>query len=113
MGGDRDRRAARRSRGSTATPKYGIDHAVTFARVQEIIGKRCVPCHSSHPTDPIFTAPPNNVVFETPEQIKLMAPRIRERAVESKTMPFLNKTQITPLERAELGRWIADGAKLQ
>jgi len=28
-------------------------------------------------------------------------------------MPFLNRTAITPLERAELARWIADGAKLQ
>jgi uncharacterized membrane protein len=83
----------------------------TFA--QEIIVKRCVPCHSTHPADPAFPAPPNNIVFETPEQIKLMVPRIRERAVESKTMPFLNKTQISPLERAELGKWIVDGARLQ
>ena len=83
------------------------------ARAQEIIVKRCMPCHSTHPADPAFPAPPNNIVFETPEQIKLMVPRIRERAVESKTMPFLNKTQITPLERAELGKWIADGARLQ
>ena len=37
----------------------------------------------------------------------------QERAIQSKTMPFLNKTQITPLERAELGKWVADGAKLQ
>ncbi|HEY0190846.1 MAG TPA: urate hydroxylase PuuD [Kofleriaceae bacterium] len=90
-----------------------VDHPVDFARAQAIIVERCVPCHSSHPTDPGFTAPPNNVVFETPDQIKLMVPRIRERAVESKTMPFLNKTKITALERAELGRWITDGAHLQ
>ena len=96
-----------------AAPEVEVDHAVGFARAQEIIVKRCVPCHSSHPTDPAFPAPPNNVVFETADQIKLMVPRIRERAVESKTMPFLNRTQITPLERAELGKWIADGAHLQ
>ena len=96
-----------------AAPEVDVNHPVDFARAQEIIVKRCVPCHSSHPTDPTFPAPPNNVVFETPDQIKLMVPRIRERAIESKTMPFLNKTQITPLERAELGRWISDGARLQ
>lgn len=90
-----------------------VDHPVDFARAQAIIVQRCVPCHSTHPTDTAFTAPPNNVVFETADQIKLMVPRIRERAVESKTMPFLNKTNITPLERAELGKWIADGAHLQ
>ena len=96
-----------------AAPEVVINHAVDFARAQEIIIKRCVPCHSTHPADPAFPAPPNNVVFETAEQIKLMVPRIRERAVESKTMPFLNKTAITATERAELGKWIADGARLQ
>jgi uncharacterized membrane protein len=96
-----------------APPEVEINHPVDFARAQEIIIKRCVPCHATHPADPAFPAPPNNIVFETAEQIKLMVPRIRERAVESKTMPFLNKTAITVVERAELGKWIADGAKLQ
>jgi uncharacterized membrane protein len=96
-----------------AAPAVEVTHAVGFDRAQDILVKRCVPCHSTHPADPAFPAPPNNVVFETADQIKLMVPRIRERAVESKTMPFLNRTQITPLERAELGRWIADGARLQ
>lgn len=96
-----------------AVPEVDVNYAVPFARSQDIIVKRCVPCHSSHPTDPAFPAPPNNVVFETAEQIKLMVPRIRERAVQSKTMPFLNRTAITPTERAELGKWIADGARLQ
>jgi uncharacterized membrane protein len=96
-----------------ARPEVDINYEVGFARAQEILVKRCVPCHSSHPSDPMFPVPPNNVVFETAEQIKLMVPRIRERAVASKTMPFLNKTAITSVERAELGKWIADGARLQ
>jgi uncharacterized membrane protein len=96
-----------------AAPDVDVNYPVGFARAQEVIVKRCVPCHSTHPAFPEFPAPPNNVVFETAEQIKLMVPRIRERAVESKTMPFLNRTQITPVERAELGKWIADGARLQ
>ena len=96
-----------------AAPEIDVNYPVGFARAQEVIVKRCVPCHSTHPAFPEFPAPPNNIVFETPEQIKLMVPRIRERAVESKTMPFLNRTQITPVERAELGKWIADGARLQ
>jgi uncharacterized membrane protein len=96
-----------------APPEVDVDHPVGFARAQEIIVQRCVPCHSTHPTDAAFAAPPNNVVFESPDQIKTMVPRILERAVKSKTMPFLNRTSITPLERAELGRWIADGAQLQ
>jgi uncharacterized membrane protein len=44
-------------------------------------------------------------------QIVAMAPRIRERAVVTRTMPLANKTGITDAERALLGRWIEQGAK--
>jgi uncharacterized membrane protein len=88
------------------------DHPVSFARAHAIISERCVRCHSQHPADEVFTSPPSGVMFDTPEQIKLMAQRIRVRAVELQTMPFNNKTGITPEERSELGRWIADGAEL-
>jgi uncharacterized membrane protein len=90
-----------------------VSGEINFARAQEIIVKRCMPCHSSHPTDDMFKVAPNNVKFDTPEQIQLMAPRILERAVRQRTMPLINKTQITDLERAELGAWIDAGAKLQ
>ena len=86
---------------------------VTFARAQEIIVHRCMVCHSSHPTDDVFKVAPNNVMFDTPEGIVLMKDRILERAVRQRTMPLVNKTKITDLERAELGAWIEQGAKLQ
>jgi uncharacterized membrane protein len=86
---------------------------VTFARAQEIIVKRCMRCHSSHPTDDTFKVAPNNVKFDTPEQIQQMAARIRDRAVRQRTMPLVNKTQMTDLERAELGAWIETGARLE
>jgi len=84
---------------------------VPFARAQEIIVKRCMQCHSSHPSDDTFKVAPNNVRFDTPEQIKMMSERIRDRAVRQRTMPLVNKTHITDLERAERGAWIAGGAK--
>jgi uncharacterized membrane protein len=92
---------------------FTVNGPVGFARAQEIIVKRCVPCHSSHPRDELFPVPPNNVVFETAEQIAAMAPRIKERAVVSRTMPFLNRTEMTIEERAELGAWIEAGAQLK
>jgi uncharacterized membrane protein len=52
-------------------------------------------------------------MFDTPEQMHLMAPRIQVRAVELRTMPLNNKTHISDQERAELARWIVDGAKLK
>jgi uncharacterized membrane protein len=86
---------------------------VAFARAQEIIVHRCMQCHSSHPSDEVFKVAPNNIMFDTPEQIRLMKDRIYTRAVQQRTMPLVNKTKITDLERAELGKWIDDGAKLE
>jgi uncharacterized membrane protein len=94
-------------------PTPEVKGTVDFARAEEIITKRCVPCHSPHPTDAMFASPPNNVMFDTPERIEAMVPRIKERAVVNRTMPFLNRTNITDEERAELGSWIDQGAKLQ
>jgi uncharacterized membrane protein len=91
-------------------PKFGIDHDVTFARVQEIVGNRCVRCHSLRPSDDMFKAPPVGVMFDTPEQIVVMAPRIKYRAYDLANMPFNNKTHITDEERAELAAWVAQGA---
>lgn len=86
---------------------------VGFARAQEIIVKRCASCHAAVPTDDVFKVAPNNVVFDSAAQIQAMAPRILERAVKTSTMPFVNKTQMTEAERAELGAWIAAGARLE
>src|SRR5690606_4588280 len=94
-------------------PAVTIDGPVSFTRAQEIVVRRCVPCHSRHPTDDQYRVAPNDIVFDTPEHIQLYAPRIRERAVLTRTMPNLNKTQMTDRERAELGAWIAAGAKLE
>ncbi len=89
-----------------------VEGPVTFARAQEIIVQRCIQCHSSHPTDDVFKVAPNNVVFDTPEQIRLMRDRILQRAVQQRTMPLVNKTKMTDMERAELGAWLEAGAKL-
>ena len=94
-------------------PKYGIDHPVTFARVQEIIGVRCLRCHSKKPSDDVFHAAPLGVMFDTPDEIRVMAPRIKYRAYDLANMPFNNKTGITNTERAELAAWVDAGASTQ
>jgi uncharacterized membrane protein len=81
--------------------------------VQEIIGNRCLRCHSQKPADEVFLAAPVGVMFDTPDQIRTMAPRIKYRAYELGNMPFNNKTQITPTERAELAAWVDSGASLR
>jgi len=92
-------------------PKFGIDHPVKFARAQEIIAIRCVPCHSKKPST--FHSAPLGMMLDTPEQIKTMAPRIKYRAYDLANMPFNNKTQITDMERAELATWIDAGAHIE
>lgn len=79
---------------------------VTFAQVHAVFQQRCLTCHSSHPTDDIFKVTPKSVVLETEEQMKANAQLIYQQVVVSKTMPFINKTQITEDERALIGRWV-------
>jgi len=83
---------------------------VTFDEARHVIDRRCAACHSAQPSDLTFGAAPAGVTFDTPEQIVARAPRIRERAVVTRTMPPGNKTHITDDERAVLGRWIELGA---
>ena len=86
---------------------------VTFAQAQTILQLRCLPCHSANPSDPVFAAATGGVHFDTPDQIKQYAPRIKERAVHQQTMPLANKTAITPEERVLLGQWIDQGARIE
>lgn len=86
---------------------------VEFTRAYEIIGQRCIPCHSEKPTDELFKAPPNGIKMDSPEQIKLLAPRIKERVFTLKTMPLANRTNMTDAERGELAAWVDQGAPLK
>jgi uncharacterized membrane protein len=90
-----------------------IDHKVDFERAQTIIAKRCVPCHSAHPSGGWYEVAPRNVMFDTPEEIAAKTARIKDLVITTPTMPYLNKTGMTDEERAELGKWIDDGAKLR
>ena len=86
--------------------------AVPFSRVQSIVGQRCAVCHSMHPTQPGFSAPPLGIVFDTPQQIKSQAGAIQEQAVVLKAMPLGNVTHMTQAERNALFAWIRQGAKI-
>ena len=96
--------------GALETPQAGT---VAFADVRAVIDQRCLPCHSQYQTDPSMGPAPGGVMFDTPESIAGLAERIRVRAVDTETMPFNNKTGMTPAERALLARWISAGAPLR
>jgi len=83
---------------------------VPFAQVASIVERRCVACHSDHPTK--VDAAPRGIKLDTPEEIKAEAQAIEQQAVQTKAMPLGNVTGMTQAERDVLGRWIAQGAKI-
>jgi len=88
----------------------GNSSTVTFAQARAVIDQRCVPCHSATPVQPGFTAAPNGVMFDTPEEITGRAQQIYQQAVVTRNMPFGNLTNITQTERDTLGAWYQSGA---
>jgi len=86
---------------------------ISFPEVNAIIQKRCVSCHSSKPTDDVYTAAPNGVMYDTPEDIVKKKDLIMQRVVVTKTMPQNNKTNITEKERDMIRCWIEQGASLK
>jgi len=86
---------------STAT----AGEPVQLAEVVTVIQNRCVACHSATPSDGSFKGPPKGIAFDTPEEIARYADQILRVAVETQAMPLANRTEMTPEERALVGRW--------
>jgi uncharacterized membrane protein len=86
---------------------------VSMNEVQAIVQKRCITCHSSKPTDDVFTAPPNGVVYDTPQDIAKLKDKIMQRVVVTKTMPQGNKTGMTEEERNLIRCWIEQGGNIK
>jgi uncharacterized membrane protein len=86
---------------------------ISFPEVNAIIQKRCISCHSSKPTDDVYTAAPNGVMYDTPDDIVKKKDLIMQRVVVTKTMPQNNKTNITEKERDMIRCWIEQGASVK
>ena len=86
---------------------------VNFAEVNVIIQKRCLSCHSTKPTDDFFTAAPNGISYETPQNIVQLKDKIMQRVVITKTMPLNNKTGMTDEERNTIRCLIEQGGNVR
>jgi uncharacterized membrane protein len=82
----------------------------TFAEVHAILERHCLMCHARTPTHPGIAAAPGGVMFDDPDRVAQLAPRIYEMAVANHVMPLGNETGMTLAEREILGRWIKAGA---
>jgi uncharacterized membrane protein len=83
---------------------------VDSARVQSIVGQRCVPCHAANPTQPGFASAPNGVVLENLGQLLAHLPQVQQQ-LAMRTMPLGNLTGMTDDERATVLMWIGHGAR--
>lgn len=91
----------------------GAGELVPFGEVRALVNRRCLTCHSAWPTQPGMLATTKGVLYDHPEDIRRHAAKILQQAVETHTMPLGNLTGMTDEERAMLGRWIRQGAKLE
>ncbi|MBV8298114.1 MAG: urate hydroxylase PuuD [Candidatus Eremiobacteraeota bacterium] len=89
-----------------------VPEPVTYAQVQPILARRCAVCHAAKPTQPGFSAPPAGVLLDTPQHAAANAKRIYDQAVTTHAMPLGNLSHMTDAERALLGTWITNGAKI-
>lgn len=100
------------ARAATPTGADADQAPVEFVQAWAIVQGRCVACHSTTPSRPEFSALIAGVYLDKPEELKAYAERVKIRVVQQQTMPLANITGMTPEERHILGRWIAQGAKI-
>jgi uncharacterized membrane protein len=76
------------------------------ADVVAVVQTRCSMCHAPEPAWEGIGEAPKGVLLDTPEHIATFAPAIRMQAVLTHAMPPNNLTEMTPVERAVLARWL-------
>jgi uncharacterized membrane protein len=76
------------------------------AEIRQIVGRRCVACHSSEPSQPGFSEAPLGILLENGQQIRAHADRVAF-TVQSRYMPLGNLTGMTDAERAAVASWYA------
>ncbi len=82
---------------------------ITDIDAAAIINDRCRTCHSEAPKDDVFVVAPSGVTFDSLSEVRSKASQIKLRVVETKTMPFGNKTHMTDEEREKLAVWLDKG----
>ncbi len=81
--------------------------AISDADMFLVVQARCTPCHSTSPSDTTFGPLAAAVVFDEIAHMNTYADRIRVRVVDTKTMPLINKTEMSEDERLMFDQWSA------
>jgi uncharacterized membrane protein len=77
-----------------------------YSEVRKVLAQRCYACHGPQ-------LQMKNLRLDSDEVVQRNAAAIYQQAVLLKTMPLNNATQITEAERALIGLWFTQGAKLR
>ena len=86
---------------SAAAPKVAA-----YGDVQKVLEQRCYLCHGAQ-------VQMKNIRLDSPQALKQHAQAVYVQAAVAKTMPLNNATGITEAERALIGRWFQDGARIE
>jgi uncharacterized membrane protein len=76
-----------------------------FGAAKDVVGTRCMMCHTAEPVYEGIARPPKGVKFDDDEMIAAHAREIYLQAGRSHAMPPGNVTDITPEERKVLVAW--------
>ncbi len=97
---------ARPGAGSNATAST-LNARISDEQAFAIVERRCTTCHAEKPSNPSFPEPPGGVKLDQLDRLKIMAPRVQVRAIDTRTMPLGNLTGMTDAERDTLAAWLA------
>ena len=79
---------------------------VALAQVQQVVAQRCAMCHGAE-------VQMKNVRLDSSVSLKQHAQAVYQQVVVTRLMPMNNATAITDAERALIGRWFEQGAKIE
>ena len=88
------------------TPATGLNASKNaYGELQKVLEQRCYMCHGAQ-------VQMKNVRLDSPDLVKQHAQAMYQQVVVTKVMPMNNSTGITDAERALIGKWFLDGAKI-
>jgi uncharacterized membrane protein len=79
--------------------------AIGYKTLQAVLEQRCYLCHGA-------LVQMKNVRLDSPAGVKQHAQNLYRQAVLTRVMPMNNATHITDAERALIGKWFLDGARV-
>ncbi|MEX1167074.1 MAG: urate hydroxylase PuuD [Hydrogenophaga sp.] len=85
--------------------EIALPETVGYAQIQPVLEQRCVMCHGA-------ALQSKGVRLDSAEAMKTHAQAVYQQTVVGKLMPMNNVTGMTDEERALIGKWFKDGARI-